>query len=91
MNMGLCGSTIALSLAVVACAPPAREVELPSGTVVAVRLDRAVFVDAGAGFLPSTDLATKLAGMDSRPWGDWRGGKPISLLLSMSPCRCDRS
>src|SRR5262249_27694359 len=29
-------------------------------------------------FLASKDLVSKLTAMDSRPWGDWRQGKPIS-------------
>jgi hypothetical protein len=34
-------------------------------------------VFAAVDFLTSSDLADKLAALDSRPWGDWRG-KPIS-------------
>ena len=72
MNMGLCGSTIALSFAVVACAPPAREVELPSGTVVAVRLDRALSTArnrAGDPFEAALDQPVAIAGKEILPAG----------------------
>ena len=37
-----------------------------------------VFEDAGATFMGSTEMVEKLAKLESRPWGDWRQGKPIS-------------
>jgi putative DNA primase/helicase len=37
-----------------------------------------VFEDAGVSFIASSDLATKLGALDSRPWGDWKNGKPMT-------------
>ena len=37
-----------------------------------------VFDDASATFMGSTEMVEKLAKLESRPWGDWRQGKPIS-------------
>ena len=37
-----------------------------------------VFVHESATFLASRALVAKLAELDSRPWGDWKKGKPIS-------------
>jgi hypothetical protein len=37
-----------------------------------------VFQDAGVSFMPSDDLVKKLSALDSRPWGDWKNGKPIT-------------
>ena len=38
----------------------------------------AVFEEIGAAFILSTDLATSLAALDSRPWGEWKNGKPMT-------------
>jgi hypothetical protein len=37
-----------------------------------------VFQDACVSFVPSDDLVKKLSELDSRPWGDWKNGRPIS-------------
>jgi hypothetical protein len=37
-----------------------------------------VFDDASATFLGSTEMVEKLAKLESRPWSDWKQGKPIS-------------
>ncbi len=39
---------------------------------------RQVFEDLSATFLASKVLVKTLAELDSRPWGDWRHGKPIT-------------
>ena len=39
---------------------------------------RRIFDREGVTFIPSSKLAEHLAEMDSRPWGDWRHGKPIT-------------
>ena len=55
--------------------------EATDGDDVAVDLlhdIRLVFEDAGATFIASSELVKKLVEMDSKPWGDWRHGKPIT-------------
>ena len=37
-----------------------------------------VFAAEAATFISSTELVSKLAALDSRPWGDWRKGKAIT-------------
>ena len=37
-----------------------------------------VFEAEAAMFIGSTELVAKLAALDSRPWGDWKKGKPIT-------------
>ena len=39
---------------------------------------RTVFDDLDATFIGSTELVGKLAELDSRPWGDWNKGRPIT-------------
>ena len=36
---------------------------------------RTVFDDTNATFIGSTELVSKLAELDSRPWGDWKKGR----------------
>ena len=55
--------------------------EATDGDDIAVQLlhdVRAVFEEADATFMSSSQLVTKLAEMDSRPWADWRHGKAIT-------------
>jgi hypothetical protein len=71
MNMAL-GSTIVLSLTVVACGSAPQEIELPTGTVVAVRLDRALSTErnkAGDPFEAILDEPVALAGQQILPAG----------------------
>jgi hypothetical protein len=37
-----------------------------------------VFEDSRASFMVSEELAKKLAELDSRPWADWKNGRPLS-------------
>jgi hypothetical protein len=37
-----------------------------------------VFKETGLNFMASDELAKRLAALDSRPWGDWKNGKPIT-------------
>jgi putative DNA primase/helicase len=39
---------------------------------------RATFEDKKSARLMSADLTAMLAAMEGRPWGEWRGGKPLS-------------
>ena len=39
---------------------------------------RTVFDDSNATFIGSTELVSRLAELDSRPWGDWKKGKAIT-------------
>jgi uncharacterized protein DUF3631 len=38
----------------------------------------AVFMSTGANRMTSAEVATRLAGLDGRPWSEWRGGMPIT-------------
>ena len=40
----------------------------------------AVFAVDGAARLPSATICTKLAEMDSRPWPEWKNGKPMTAV-----------
>jgi hypothetical protein len=37
-----------------------------------------IFEETGASFISSTELASRLGQRESRPWSDWRNGKPIT-------------
>ena len=39
---------------------------------------RIIFDTVAATFIASKDLAEKLAALDSRPWSEWKNGKPIT-------------
>ena len=54
------------------------EVSDPDINIELLRDIRAVFDQENATFIRSTELATKLAALDSRPWGDWKKGKAIT-------------
>ena len=54
------------------------EVSDPDINIELLRDIRAVFDQENATFIRSTELVTKLAALDSRPWGDWKKGKAIT-------------
>ena len=37
-----------------------------------------VFAERGAERLQSTEMVNKLIGLDDRPWGDWKNGRPMT-------------
>jgi putative DNA primase/helicase len=41
---------------------------------------KALFAETGAERLPSATICTKLGEMDSRPWPEWKNGKPITPM-----------
>lgn len=50
---------------------------MEAGTLLLADI-RALFAEIGAEQMPSAEIATKLGGMEERPWPEWRRGNPIT-------------
>ena len=57
----------------------ATEAEASAETGVLLLTDiRAIFAEKGASRVPSVDLCAALGEMETRPWPEWKAGKPIT-------------
>ena len=55
----------------------AEEGNAESGTLLLADI-RSLFVEKGAERMPSKDIVAALGDMDTRPWPEWKAGKPIT-------------
>jgi hypothetical protein len=55
----------------------AEEGHAESGTLLLADI-RSLFVEKGSDRMPSKELVAALADMDTRPWPEWKAGKPIT-------------